>query len=187
MKISQLLVVLVAVSLVACEQKTSTDKVMTEQQEEKIIDFLKQRFQKVNDFLGEMQKGDKYNDKQKHVYSEIVNYVKMLDEEKKKLDTTEMRLKKDSKLVYLSEKLETLKKQVRLVQVKFHDLCECRGQNGCECDVGGEDVEQEKQGGDVDNKVEELKQELLDHLVHQKQALLDKIGKNSCNVNQTMN
>lgn len=62
MKISQLLVVLVAMSLVASEQ-TSTDKVMTEQQEEKIIDFLKQRFQKVHDFLGEMEKGDKYSDK----------------------------------------------------------------------------------------------------------------------------
>lgn len=34
----------------------------------------------------------------------------MLDEEKNKLDTTEMRLKKDSKLVYLSDKLDTLKK-----------------------------------------------------------------------------
>jgi len=47
---------------------------------------LKERFNKVHDFLGDIAKSEKLTEKQKHVYGEIVNYVKMLNEEKTRMD-----------------------------------------------------------------------------------------------------
>ncbi len=132
-----------------------------------------------------MHKGESYTEKQKHVYSEIVNYVKMLDEEKTKLDLS-TRLQKDDKFKYLTEKLGILKSQIRLNQRKFKDLCECRGKEGCECDVAPE-AEADKEGADVEKKVDELKEELIEKLRHEKAAVLEKISRNTVNVNQTMN
>jgi len=43
--------------------------------------------------------------------------------------------------------------------------------------------ETDKEGADVEKKVDELKEELVEKLRHEKAAILDKIGKNTVNVN----
>lgn len=45
------------------------------------------------------------------MYGEIVNYVKMLNEEKTRMDLNS-RLKKDDQKVYLEEKLNVLRGQI---------------------------------------------------------------------------
>lgn len=81
-----------------------------------------------------MKKSDKLTEKQKHVYGEIVNYVKMLNEEKTRMDLN-LRLKKDDQKVYLEEKLNVLRGQIGDVQKRFKELCTCKGEANCECDL----------------------------------------------------
>jgi len=78
----------------------------------------------------------------------------------------------------LESKIKILKDQINQVQGRFKELCECKGKEGCDCDLNKNEDKY-----DMDSRVETLKEKLLEKVEAEKLAILDKIGKNSCNVN----
>ncbi len=159
---------------------------------QKVIDFLNAKRDKMETFLDEMNHSKHISDNEKRLFKEIKDYVVLLGQQRdniKKSGNTRQ-------LEYVDRDLKTLVVKISDIETK-NNLCACRGQKDCECDLANQLPEDVLMGNLQQNlrlkgkknlkRRQDVADSVKDEMESNKEEIMGRMKSSQTNVNTTMN
>lgn len=186
------MVLLLALLGLALQKEQIVNGESAQEDNQKVIDFLNAKRDKMETFLEEMGHSKHISENEKRLFKEIKDYVVLLGQQRENIKKSG----NTRQLEYVDRDLKTLVGRIDDIEAK-NNLCACRGQKDCECDLNNQLPEDILMGNLQQNlrlkgkkmlrKRQDVVESVKDEMDNNKEEIMGRMKNSQTNVNTTMN